>query len=332
MKIAIATGIYPPQIGGSSFYAQSLEQSLERQGHEVILVLYGGLMQLPTGVRHLLYAIKLWWLTRDVDGIIAFDTFSVALPAGLVARLFNRKVVNRAGGDFVWETYIERTHDFIPLPDFYAHRERWSLKERISFRLIRFALSRVHVVFSSEWQKSIWADAYLFDSSRVHVIENAIESPIEPKIHTKKNFLFFTREIALKNHEAFRRAFEKAQRTQPDLILEEGFAPRQELLERIAGSYAVVLPSISEITPNYILEAIRCGKPFLLTKYSGYAEPYKEYGVIVDPLSEEDMTRGILELADSSAYQLRVERLKNFKTQHSYDDIAREFVNLLQTI
>ena len=332
MKIAIATGIYPPDIGGHSFYAKSLKESLERQGHTVTLVLYGALKKFPTGIRHILYAIKLWFSVRDVDAIIAFDTFSVAIPASVVATLSGKPTVNRAGGDFVWETYVNRTGDFIPLPQFYTRGGGWNTHERVSFHLIRWALSRVHVVFSSDWMRDIWHDAYEFDPGKTHVIENAIEGRLEPIPHTKKNFLFYTREIPLKNHAAFRRAFAKAKETHPDIELEEGVVPHDELLERMRHGYAIVLPSISEITPNYVIESIRCGKPFLLTKYSGYAERFKDYGVLVDPLDEEDMRRGIEELANPVVYQPLRQRISSFNEQHTYDDIAREYVALLDDI
>jgi len=332
MKITIATGIYPPEIGGHSFYAQSLKEALESDGHTVRLVLFGTLKRFPTGVRHLLYAIKLWWCSRDSEGIIAFDTFSVAIPAALVAMLTKKPTLNRAGGDFVWETHVNRTGNRTPLPDFYAHRERWNLKERLSFLLIRWSLSSVHVVFSSAWFRDIWMDAYKFNPTRTHVIENAIESKLSPISPTRKNFLFYTREIPLKNHDAFRRAFQRAKAKHPDIELEEGYVPHDQLLERIRSGYAVVLPSISEITPNFILESIRCGKPFLLTKYSGYAERFGTYGVIVDPLSEENMEQGIKELCDEKKYAELCLKISHFNEVHSYETIAREYVALFGKI
>lgn len=332
MKIALATGIYPPEIGGHSFYVQSLERALRQQGHDVRLVLYGRLKQYPTGIRHILYAIKLWWQTRDSHGVIAFDTFSIAVPAGLVARFSKRKIVSRAGGDFVWETYVERTHDFIPLPDFYVHRDRWNIKERISYRLIHAALSRVHIAFSSAWMRDIWLRAYSFDTDRTHVIENAVEPPVAGVPPARKNFLFYTRDIALKNHAAFRQAFELAKSTCPDIELEEGAISHDELMEKIRDGYAVLLPSISEISPNYILESLRFGKPFLLTKYSAYAEKYKDCGVIVDPLNIEDMARGVRELADDTTYTALRENISRMKDRHSYDEIAREYIALLNTL
>jgi glycosyltransferase involved in cell wall biosynthesis len=330
MKIVIATGIYPPDIGGHSPYTKSLKEALERQGHRVRLVLYGKLKKLPTGLRHFFYMLKLLNGSRGADAIIAFDTFSVAIPAAVVASLTGKTVFDRAGGDFVWEEYSQRTRDLIPLPEFYAHKDRWNLKERLSFRLIRWAMSQVDVVFSSAWQRDIWRKPYGFDPARTHVIENAIEGKLDPVPPQRKNFMFFTRQIALKNGSALRRAFAKAKEKYPDIELDEGVVSHDELLDRLRTGYAAVLPSISEVTPNYILEAIRCGKPFLLTKYSGYAERFKEYGVIVDPLDEEDMARGIEKLADEATYERLQTRIAAFNEQHTYDDIAREFVALIQ--
>jgi hypothetical protein len=33
MRIIIATGIYPPEVGGPALYAKGVKESLERAGH-----------------------------------------------------------------------------------------------------------------------------------------------------------------------------------------------------------------------------------------------------------------------------------------------------------
>src|SRR3989338_10262907 len=40
MKILIATGIYPPEIGGPATYAQKIAQKLAENGHEVAVLTY----------------------------------------------------------------------------------------------------------------------------------------------------------------------------------------------------------------------------------------------------------------------------------------------------
>lgn len=330
MRFAIATGIYPPEIGGPSFYSFELKCALERQGHAVKVVLYGALKRFPTGIRHALYAIKLLWRARGADAIISFDVYSTGLPASIVHTLSNTPLIIRIGGDFVWEMYIERTRDLVPLPDIYRRRDKWNWKERFSFSVSRWVLRRASVVFSSAWLLGIWKDVYKINPNRVHVIENAIGDKIESIAPTRKNFIFYTRQIALKNAFAFKRAFAKARIAHPEIELDEGIVPHDELVKRMRECYAVALPSISEVTPNYIIDAIRCGKPFLLTKYSGYAERFKDYGVIVDPLDEKDMARGIIELATAEIYQRLQSCIAMFKESHTYDDIARKFVAIIE--
>ncbi len=330
MKIAIVASIYPPEIGGPAQYAKNLKEALERAGHSVVLVRYGFLKRFPSGIRHVLFAIKLLIKSYGTDAMIAFDTYSGGLPAVIVSVLTGRFFLIRIGGDFVWEMYIERTRDLVPLPDIYRRRDKWNWKERLSFSVSWWVLRRASVVFSSAWLLGIWKDVYKIDPSRVYVIENAIGGKIQPIAPARRNFIFYTRQIALKNAAAFKRAFAKAKIAHPEIELDEGMVPHDELERRMRECYAVVLPSISEVTPNYIIDAIRCGKPFLLTKYSGYAERFKNYGVIVDPLDEEEMARGIIELATPEIYRRLQSRISTFKESHTYDDIAREFVEIAE--
>jgi hypothetical protein len=329
MRIVIATGIFPPEVGGPAFYSKNLFDSLTAAGHDARVVLYGNLKTLPSGIRHLLYALKLMRHSFGADAIIAFDTYSVGLPAVLASMVTRAPVIIRIGGDFIWESYTERTNDLIPLTEIYNERARWNSKEQTIFRIQRWVIPRVQLAFSCDWIRDLWRDVYLFDPKNAHIIENPIPPKLESKTPTRKNFAFYARQIALKNNDAFRRAFIKAKNIHPDIELEEGMLPKEELMQRMQECYAVVLPSISDVTPNYIIDAIRCGKPFLLTKYSGYAERFKEYGVIVDPLSEEDMTRGVMALAEEKTYAMYKARIDAFSEVRTFDDIAKEFVALV---
>jgi glycosyltransferase involved in cell wall biosynthesis len=326
MRIVIATGIFPPEVGGPAFYSKSLAEALTTQGHDVRVVLYGSLKVLPSGVRHMLYMLKLIRHSLMADAIIAFDIYSVGLPAAAASIVTRTPVIARIGGDFIWEMYTERTHDLMPLPEIYSHRDQWNSTERFIFRVQRWVIGRVHLAFSSAWIRDLWRDVYDIHDEETSIIENPIEPKLEAKTPTRKNFLFYARPIALKNNDAFRRAFIRAKNIHPEIELEEGMVAKEELMRRMQECYAVVLPSISDVTPNYIIDAIRCGKPFILTKYSGYAKRFGELGVIVDPLSEEDMTRGVMELAEQKSYDIYKKRIEEFSKVRTFDDIAREFV------
>ncbi len=329
MKIVIATGIFPPEVGGPAYYSKHLSEALTAQGHDVRVVLYGTLKQWPTGLRHALYCLKLMRHAFGASAIIAFDTYSVGLPAAIASIFTRTPVVVRIGGDFIWEMYTARTEDLLPLPAIYSERNRWGSKERFIFRVQQWVIPRVNLAFSCTWIRDIWKEVYRFDDSHAYVIENPIEPKLQSKQPVRKNFAFYTRQIALKNNDAFRRAFNRAKNIHPDIELEEGMVSKEDLMRRMQECYAVVLPSISDVTPNYIIDAIRCGKPFLLTKYSGYAERFGAYGVIVDPLSEEDMTRGIMALVEEKTYEIYKKRLAEFDTVRTFDDIAREFIAII---
>ena len=330
MRIVLAASIYPPDIGGPAPYAAALKDALEELGHDVEVSVFSTYRHIPSGVRHLLYAFDLIRRARGKDAIIAFDVLTTGFPAA-VAGVFTRvPVIARVGGDFIWESYIERTNDLLALPNFYTHRERWSGKERLFFSIVRWVLSRVHVVFSSPWVRDIWMRSYAIDAKKTSIIENAIPPKAETAEPIKKNFLMYGRQIVLKNAPVFRIAFERARQKYPDIELEEGMVAKEELEKRMRACYAVVVPSISEVSPNTIIDAIRFHKPFLLTKHSGYAERFEPYGVIVDPLDVEDMRRGIEELADETNYRGLCEKMAGFKDVRTYDDIAREFLAFLK--
>src|ERR1043166_7495967 len=156
MRFLIATGIYPPEIGGPAYYAKNLSEALQAKGHTVDIGTFGTLKKFPTGIRHLLLFLKIIPEVSQADVVIALDTFSAAIPAYFAARLFRKPVIVRTGGDFLWEQYIERTGDLLPLPFFYEKHQPFSLLERMYFSMTKFLLPRVTLVFSTNFQKDLW--------------------------------------------------------------------------------------------------------------------------------------------------------------------------------
>lgn len=333
MKILVATGIYPPEVGGPSYYAKELVEALNRLGHEAKPVTYGTLMRFPTGLRHLLFFFRLIPNMFWAEKIIALDTFSVALPVAVASMIFRVPFVIRTGGDFVWEQYLERTGDLVPLKDFYTNKRAFTTKEKIVLSVTRFVLRRAHlIIFSTRMQKDIWTGAYNIDQTKTRIIENAIDAPLPSEEPTHKNFLWYVRPTAFKNGVRLHKAFLKAKEEYPEIILEEGQIPKKDLLEKMKSCHAVMLPSITEISPNYILDALRFKKPFIMDKYSGLTDKLGRYGTLVDPLSEEDIARAIKELARDEGYTRAKEKVQAFSEVRTYEDIAREFLALSPTI
>ena len=90
MRFLIATGIYPPEIGGPAYYAKNLAEALQAKGHAVEIGTFGALKKLPTGIRHLALFLRLLPATSRADFVIALDTFSAAVPTYFAAAIFRR--------------------------------------------------------------------------------------------------------------------------------------------------------------------------------------------------------------------------------------------------
>ena len=221
-----------------------------------------------------MYACKLLFAARGADAIIAFDTYSVGVPAAFAGRILHIPVVIRIGGDFVWESYVERTEQLVPLPHFYQHLPPLGVKERIAFFFVRWMLAHAELAFNTQWLRDIWQPAYGFSSEHTHVVENEIGARISGE-KSDRTLLFYARSLALKNGSSFRRAFARARKHDLPLTLESRIVPHDKLIERVRHAHAVVVPSISDVAPNTIIDALVCGKPFLLTKHSGYARAFQ---------------------------------------------------------
>lgn len=330
MKLLIATGIYPPQVGGPAQYAKELAASFERAGWQVIVQSFNFEHRLPTGLRHIFYFLKILPAAGSVDLIIALDTFSVGLPAVLAGRLFGKKVIIRTGGDFFWESYVERTGEKVLLRNFYATtRQRWNFKDRLVFLLTKITLqSASRVVFSTSWQKEIFIPAYGLDSRRTGLIENYYGPKENPTKPASKMFVGATRPLVWKNLDVLTKAFLAAKLIDGELRLDLNTAPYEKFLEKLRSAYAVILVSLGDISPNLILDAIRLGKPFILTRETGLAEKLRGVGIFVDPFNEEEIKEKILELADPSKYERWRSQVEQFTHRHTWDEIRDEFIAL----
>ena len=330
MRIIIATGLYPPEIGGPAYYARGLEEAFRALGHDSVVVSYRGLRRLPTGISHALYFARLFPRLFGAHAVIALDTASVAIPSALACVLTGTQFIVRTGGDFVWEHYLDRTKDMLPLARFYAEHKQLSFKERLVLVLTRWALSRAVIVFSTKLQRDVWLKPYGLALDRTKIIGNAVDLPLPSEPPRAKNFLWHVRPIAMKNGERLHAAFTRAKAEHPEIKLEEGLIHKKELLERMKSCYAVILPSLTEISPNYILDALRFKKPFIMDKYSGFAEWLAPYGALVDPLDERDITRAIDELATEEGYARACKRAGQFSFVRTYAQVADDFLALIK--
>lgn len=332
MRILIATGIYPPDIGGPAKYAKSLEGALRDLGHEVKVLPYKLEKHLPWGIRQIFYLARVFFATPKIDAIIALDTVSVGFPAAISSFLWGKKIAIRTGGDFLWESYIERTGIAIPLPDFYEVLPSLSFKEKVIAKIHQFILDYTDfIVFSTTWQRDIWSGFYVVNMNKVKIIENCYYPKKQSEEPKEKIFLAAARQIAVKNFSNIEKAFEKAKEQFKDIKLDKGAYSSEGYEKKLKSCYAVVVASLSDISPNSIIEALSYNKPFILTKYNGIENRLKGAGVIIDPNNINDIAKGFIALADDKKYGEEVKKIKKISLTHSFEEIATEFINVFES-
>ncbi|OHA91126.1 MAG: hypothetical protein A2758_01455 [Candidatus Zambryskibacteria bacterium RIFCSPHIGHO2_01_FULL_49_18] len=305
MRILITTGLSKSDIGGPFQYAHNLAQEFEKAGHEVRVVKYGSIERSILGIwPHIIWA----------DKILALDTFSVGFASTLAAKIIRKKVTIRVGGDFMWSAYVNRTGRPLTLPEFYKELPELNTKEKIIFRLNRWAIQNAHfLAFNTEWQKEIWRDFYKLSESKIGVVRNFIPGSQVGTMSSGQNFLWAGRLIPEKNTEMLKRLG-------IEIVTGE---LHEKVLERIKNCYAVVSLAFTDICPNFIIEGISSGKPFIMTKYTGLNELFPKSGIFVEPRNEEEIREAMRNLN-----KIQIEEIKS----HSWGEMAEEYLNIWNKI
>lgn len=329
--ITIATPLIPPEIGGPALYAEIFSRLWSQEGHRVSVVSFGILRKFPTGIRHLMYLCKLIPSIIRSDVVFALDTFSVALPAIILGHILHKKVIVRVGGDFLWETYVNRTKEQILLSEFYNEERKFTFKENAIFDLTNFIFQYADtVVFSTEWQKNICLKAYALDTERVMVIENAYPLRAQRNIVPKNRIILSpSRNVFLKNKQGLKKAFELVKERFFDSILDTKTSGRVELLSRISEAYMVVVPSFSEVSPNLVLDAVSLGVPVVATEDCGIKDRFSDVVVWVNPKDPQSIASGIETLMDAKMYSEYMARMSKFSYTRSEEEVAQDFLAII---
>lgn len=343
MKIVLATGIYPPDIGGPATYVKHLADELTRMGHSVFVVTYGNpVSQQETSVtvvpkslpvfRWFKYAKALRKNAADADVVYAFSSVSVGVPLKL-ANLHKPKKILRLGGDFFWERYTD-------MGGTKSLREWYKSGYMLRKKVMSFILNTFdHIVFSTRFQEEIYEQSYnkLPNHS---VIENALVlTPANPapKSNNQK-LLFMGRLVQFKNILSLLKAVQLL----PDVRLTVvGDGPQKEALlkyvqdhnlesrvvftapvheeekqKMFASHDLLVLPSYTEISPNVALEASAAGLPVLLTKETGLSTELSRHMVLADLRTPESIAEAIRSVSTQPLSSIDSREWSSVATEH----------------
>jgi len=328
MNIIIATGIFPPDHGGPARYAKYIADTLKADGYGVRVYAYRLEKKLPIGIRHAWYFLRLLKSVFWADALVVLDTFSTGLPAMLFAKVFGKKTLVRIGGDQVWERFVER--ELVGLHEFYKKERALTVIEKIFRMGVGFVFRRADILaFTSRWQADIEKEAYGLKESQIEIVPNHFGPKKDSIPALEKRFAFHVRPVAFKNIEMVREAINRAQKVYPDITLDDRVLPNEEVLKSLSNCYAVLQPSISDIGPNFVLEGIEHNKPFIMTKHTGLKEYLDGVGVFIEPTVEE-LTHAIIDLCDKEVYAEAIKKVEQFTFTHSWEDIARKYIKLLE--
>ncbi len=187
MRIVLATGIYPPEIGGPASFTRELARELKKRGHEASVVCYGDEKTLTDEgwevvavsraggplFRYLRYAWKVFFMARMSDVVFLQGPVSEGLPGTIGAILAGKPTMMKIVGDYAWEIYRQKSERNSELLDeFVTHRHAGTV--RILESIERWTTRRATLVVTpSRFLKTI-VMAWGVLPEKIKVIYNTI--------------------------------------------------------------------------------------------------------------------------------------------------------------
>jgi glycosyltransferase involved in cell wall biosynthesis len=158
-KILIATGIYPPSVGGPATYSKLLNDELPKLGFGVEVLSFDEVRYLPKIIRHLVYFFKCLSRGFGVDIIFAQDPVSVGFPALFASRILGKRFILKVVGDYAWEQFQNesvkiKNQKFVTPEEFQT--QKFGLITEFRRKIERFvAKSADKIIVPSEYLKKI---------------------------------------------------------------------------------------------------------------------------------------------------------------------------------
>ncbi len=175
MKILIATGIYPPQIGGPATYSKLLHDELPKHGFDVSICNFGDVLHYPKIIRHFIYFYRLLGAARYVDVVYAQDPVSVGFPALLASQVRGKKFVLKIVGDYAWEQSTQRFGVTERLDDFSTTSSKYPFRVKFLKKIQKYVADCAdNIVTPSNYLKQIISN-WGVCSKKITVIYNGFD-------------------------------------------------------------------------------------------------------------------------------------------------------------
>jgi glycosyltransferase involved in cell wall biosynthesis len=365
MRVLVATGLYPPDIGGPATHTVFLEKHRETLGLELVVVPFGSVRRYPPGIRHLVYLIRIIRGSRQCDVLYALDTISVGVPALLASILTGKRLILRVPGDYAWEQGQQRYGITETLDEFRAHTKHPFPVRIMSFFQSMVARRAVHIVVPSDYMKEVvsgWGVAQE-KITRVYSVLKEITVDATANSSTPPPFVVTTAarlvpwkgigtliDVVVSLHtegmpimlniigDGVCRAELESQTKASgatEYIQFHGAITREALGKEIVKSHAFVLNTSYEGFSHQLLEVMSLGVPIVTTPVGGNVELITdgETGLFVPYNDKEALTVALRRLStDSLLRETLSTQAKASLVQFKEERIVSEFRSLFQSL
>lgn len=331
MRILIATGIYPPDVGGPATYAKYLVEELSKRGHEVEVLVYTRVAKrLPKGISHFVYFLKVLKQAKKAEVILTTDTISAGLPVHFASFFLSKPYILKIGGDYVWEQGFQRWGIRELLDKFLEKRYGWKV-ELMRKLQSHVAKRAAKLIAPSKYLASI-AEKWGVKKENIAVIYNniSISDLLFSKEEARKRsgvannevvLLSMGRDVPWKGFKMLEEIIPEIKKSFPKIRLVSGTFSREESRLWLQAADIFLLNTGYEGFSHSILAAMVLGLPVLTTPIGGNVEIIEngKSGLLAGYNDKKAWIESISRLLSDSSLQETIS--KNAKTT------AKKFLN-----
>ncbi len=353
MKILLAANIYPPDAGGPALHAKKQWEWFNQQGIDTEVVALARFRRWPKFIRHWIYLFTLGIKSFGKDVIYAHDAVGSGLAAAMIARFLGKKLVIRVGGDLAWERGVGSSN--LSLDEWYkseAHIENrfyklslWSLKQAD------------RIIVPTPVLVKIYEKYYKIPASKLVVVPNPVPEVLPKPVRQEQKIVFASRLVAYKNLNLVLKVLAQVFPAHPDLkfvvmgdgpergnleclarelnisqqVIFKGRVSQDEVLEETASCLFTLAPAIMEFNPNYVLQGLSYGKPFLISRGHGLSFFPPEM-LTFDSGDENDLINKINHLLSPQGYEMAKEFVNNLNFNVTWQDNLKANLEVLEHV
>jgi len=317
MKKTIATGIFPPDIGGPATFLREFVPFLKKNSWIVEVITYGEPRKDAITISHD-NPVK-WWSfyravlksARDADVIFTTDTFSAGWPAARAAKKLKKRLVTRFVGDSAWG--ISRSNDWTEDSFEVFQKKKYDWKIELLRRIQKGVLQKSEVITVSNFLESVlkkWGIKSRVIPNAVSPIKLPAKNVLRKKFGFDKKFVVLSvgRITAYKGVDKIIRMCAKLRKELPELLLIivgdgpaffdaqkaaheenishmvrfEGRKDENETRSLMKASDILVLNSEYEGMSHTLLEAMSVECPVIASDVCGNPELVKNRGLLFE--------------------------------------------------